>query len=151
MTDETRPALTVHELFEEKHRIEAEKQAAERAAAQRAAEELAERRAAFEARPFSGADRKAMLRHIHEAFDRGERELMLVAFPSSFCPDGGRRINHALEGWPEELPGYARRLYDFWHEALRPGGFGFNARIVNYPHGMPGDVGLFVTWPEAEM
>ena len=31
---------------------------------------------------------------------------------------------------------------------LQPGGFGFSARIINYPDGKPGDVGVFLTWPK---
>ena len=49
------------------------------------------------------------------------------------------------------LPGYARRIHDFWHEDLREGGFGFQARIINFSRsGIPGDVGLFITWSEAK-
>lgn len=144
------PVLTVHELFAERERIEAEKAAAEQAAERRAAAELEERRRAFEARPLTEAECVEIEQKIHAAFDAKERELMILSFPSAFCPDGGRHINHALEGWEQELPGYARRVHDFWESRLKPGGFGFNARVINYPHGMPGDIGLFVTWPEAD-
>ena len=30
----------------------------------------------------------------------------------------------------------------------QPGGFGHGARILNFPGGMLGDVGLFVSWPQ---
>ena len=73
---------------------------------------------------------------------------MLVSFPSAFCRDDGRSINHQLEGWEEQLPGYARRIFEFWRDDLRLGGFGLQGRIVSFENGMPGDVGLFVTWPE---
>ena len=150
MTDAPKPVLSVHSLFAERHQIEEARHAAERAAERRAAEELARQEQAFAERPLTEADIQAMLARIHAAFDQGEREVMLLAFPSTFCPDGGRRINHALEGWQDELPGYAGRLYAYWEEALRPGGFGFSARVITFPHGMPGDIGLFITWPEVE-
>ena len=35
-----------------------------------------------------------------------------------------------------------------WKDNLRAGGFKFEARIINYPGGMPGDVGLFFAWPK---
>ncbi|MCQ4159395.1 hypothetical protein NON00_05595 [Roseomonas sp. GC11] len=150
MSDDEKPALTVHGLFVERQQIEAGKLAAEQAATRHAAEELARQRKAFEARPLTAADRREIQDHIRAAFDAGEKSLQVVTFPSGFCPDEGRHINHALPGWEDELPGYARRVYEFWDEALRPGGFGFNARVISYPNGMPGDIGLFITWPEAD-
>ena len=34
---------------------------------------------------------------------------------------------------------------------LKPGGFKFAARIINYPDGKPGDVGLFFSWPKSAL
>jgi hypothetical protein len=38
-----------------------------------------------------------------------------------------------------------------WKSHLKPGGFGFSVRIIDYPGGMPGDVGLFFTWPNSTL
>jgi hypothetical protein len=107
----------------------------------------------------SGLDR------IRRAFERGEAELMIASFPSSFCTDGGRAvinagappINKPTEAelraraeepeWLATLPAGVRKVHDFWKESLKPGGFQFAARIINYPGGMPGDIGLFFMWP----
>jgi hypothetical protein len=105
---------------------------------------------------------------IKRAFERGENELMFVSFPSEFCSDSGRAIINAGEppiiapskeeeakakdtepDWLHTLPAGARPLYEFWKSELRPAGFGFSAQVINYPHGMPGDVGLFFTWPKS--
>ena len=43
------------------------------------------------------------------------------------------------------------QVYDYWKNNLKPGGFGFSARIINYPGGVPGDVGLFFTWPKSAL
>ena len=86
---------------------------------------------------------------ITRAFNEGEREVMLAHFPSTICEDGGRRINNHLEGWQETLPGAFRDVNTWWETKLKPGGFGFAARVISYPDGMPGDVGIFVTWPES--
>jgi hypothetical protein len=51
--------------------------------------------------------------------------------------------------WLATLPKGARQIYDYWRVHLKPGGFGFIARIIDYPGGMPGDVGLFFTWPKS--
>ena len=116
--------------------------------AQRELERRAGDRRHLEALGLTEAERKGVLSKVKVAFEAGQREVMLVSFPSDFCTDGGRRVNNRLPGWQDTLPGGARALHGFWREALRPGGFGFGARILNFPAGVLGDVGLFVTWPQ---
>ena len=123
-----------------------EGQAAE--TARRELERRAGERRHLEARGLTEADREGVLSKVEAAFEAGQREVMLVSFPSDFCTDGGRRVNNRLPGWQDTLPGGARALHGFWRDALRPGGFGFGARILNFPAGVLGDVGLFVTWPQ---
>jgi hypothetical protein len=107
------------------------------------------------------------LNRIKRAFERGEAELMFSSFPSSFCTDGGRAIINAgvppinkpskeeaarqseEPDWLLTLPAGVHQVFDYWKKNLKPGGFGFSARIINYPGGMPGDVGLFFTWPKS--
>ena len=118
-------------------------------AAQREQEHRASDRRRFEALGLTDADRKDLLSKVRVAFETGQREVMLMSFPSDFCTDGGRRVNNRLPGWQDTLPGGARAFIGFWRDALRPGGFGFGARILNFPAGVLGDVGLFVTWPQS--
>jgi len=35
---------------------------------------------------------------------------------------------------------------EVWEENLKPLGFGLRAEVIDYPHGMPGDVGLYCHW-----
>jgi hypothetical protein len=93
-------------------------------------------------------DRERAIHRIRKAFDAGERELMIVKFPSLLCEDGGRRINNHLEGWQDTLPGVMHKIYEWWDRELKAGGFTFSARVIDFPGGMPGDVGIFVGWPE---
>ena len=123
-------------------------EAAGMAAAQREREHQAGARGRFEARRLTDADRREMLSKVKAAFESGQREVMLVSFPSDFCTDGGRRINNRLPGWQDTLPAGAQVFLEFWRDALQPGGFGLGARILTFPGGMLGDVGLFVTWPQ---
>ncbi len=76
----------------------------------------------------SGLDR------IKRAFERGETELMISSFPSSFCTDGGRAIINAgappinkpskeelaaqadEPEWLETLPAGVHQVYDYWKE-----------------------------------
>ena len=100
---------------------------------------------------------------------RGETELMFSSFPSSFCTDGGRAIINAgvppinkpskeelakqaeEPDWLLTLPNGVHQVFDFWKQHLKPGGFKFGVRIINYPDGKPGDVGLFFSWPKSEL
>lgn len=100
----------------------------------------------FEARSLTDADRRAILTKVEIAFEGGQREMMLVSFPSDYCSDGGRRINNRLEGWRDTLPAGAQPFLELWREALQPGGFGLGCRVLDFPGGMLGSVGLFVTW-----
>ena len=112
---------------------------------------------------------KSGLNRIKRAFERGETELMISSFPSTFCTDDGRAIINAgappinkptkeeaarqaeEPDWLMTLPAGVHQVYDYWKQNLKPGGFGFSARIINYPDGKPGDVGLFFTWPKSGM
>jgi len=36
--------------------------------------------------------------------------------------------------------------YEFWHDHLRTLGFNLKAEVLEYPEGMPGDIGLILGW-----
>ena len=36
--------------------------------------------------------------------------------------------------------------YEFWRDQLQPLGFDLKAEVLEYPGGMPGDIGFFLTW-----
>jgi hypothetical protein len=161
--------LSVSALFAEREaRLRHDKEAVEQLQ-RRKEEELAEFRKRLDNFKLTDAIIQSGLDRIRRAFERGETELMIAAFPSDFCTDGGRSIINAgappinkpskaelaarsdEPEWLATLPAGARQVYDFWKQNLRPGGFGFGARVINYPGGMPGDVGLFFTWPKSTM
>jgi hypothetical protein len=83
---------------------------------------------------------------VDRAAERGQSEVQVYRFPNSLCTDRGRRINNSEPDWHETLEGRPKLAYEFWHEQLRPLGFGLKAQILEYPGGMPGDVGFFLTW-----
>jgi hypothetical protein len=80
------------------------------------------------------------------AAKQGFHQIQVVTFPSSFCTDGGRRINIADPEWPSTLDGFAKQAYEFYERELRPLGYKLHAEIISFPGGMPGDVGLFLKW-----
>jgi hypothetical protein len=83
---------------------------------------------------------------VNQAADRGQTEVQIYRFPNELCSDRGRRINNAEPDWPQTLEGRPKLGYEFWRDHLRPLGFGLKAEVLDYPGGMPGDIGFFLTW-----
>lgn len=131
----------IAELESEKMRLLAEKRAKADAAMDRMARDFVHQHL--------DEDELAELRtKVKHAVDNGQMEVMVMRFPSRLCSDKGRAINNALENWPTTLPGKAADLYALWEERARPAGYKLRAMIVDYPGGMPGDVGLILNWSE---
>jgi hypothetical protein len=89
---------------------------------------------------------RGLLHQAREAAERGAKEFMLMRFPSQALGDSGRAINAAEPDWAATLRGEPAELYHRWESDLRPHGFHLAARILDFPGGMPGDVGLFLVW-----
>jgi hypothetical protein len=83
---------------------------------------------------------------VNRAAERGQTEVQVYRFPNTMCTDRGRRINNSEAGWETTLEGRPKAGYEFWRSHLQPLGFGLKAEVVEYPGGMPGDIGFFVTW-----
>ncbi|GGF66724.1 hypothetical protein GCM10007301_27990 [Azorhizobium oxalatiphilum] len=93
------------------------------------------------------AELKRTLAHkMRSAAERGQNEIMVMRFPNALCTDHGRTINNSAENWPESLTGRPCQAYEFWREHLQPAGFRLKAMIIEWPNGMPGDVGFFLSW-----
>jgi hypothetical protein len=93
---------------------------------------------------------QALRAKLRAAADRGQTELMVMRFPTSLCSDKGRAINNSDPDWPETLTGRPRQAYELWRDQLRPAGYRLSAMIVEWPGGLPGDVGFFLKWGEAK-
>jgi len=86
---------------------------------------------------------------LHQALvaaEAGQDELLVLRFPSELCSDSGRAINITQDGWPETLRGEAAEIYLRWKRDLRPNGFHLAARVLDFPNGIPGDIGLTLQW-----
>jgi hypothetical protein len=153
------PALgALRTALEMRRQREAE---AEKELKRKADEQQSDLRRRLENFEVTDADRQMINEKIKQAFERNEKELMFASFPSEICTDGGRAIINAHEpplnprpkeqkdnepDWVATLPMGFRRVYEDWKEHLKPAGYDFSARIVSYPDGKPGDVGLFFSW-----
>ncbi len=89
-------------------------------------------------------DRAAAI--IDRAVKSGLIEVEVLRFPHELCTDRGRAINQGEPGWESTLTGIPKDMYQFWNEHLRPRGYKVHAQIVDFPRGMPGDVGIFLKW-----
>lgn len=83
---------------------------------------------------------------VRSAAERGDTEIMVLRFPNQICTDKGRAINNNDPSWPDTLTGRPRQAYELWRDHLKPAGYGLKAMIVDWPNGMPGDVGFFLAW-----
>ena len=83
---------------------------------------------------------------IERAVASGLTEVLVMRFPNSLCTDRGRAINQQEPGWETTLTGLPKELYDFWDRQLRPLGYKLKVQIVDFPDGMPGDVGMSLKW-----
>ncbi len=91
---------------------------------------------------------RGIMREAHEAAARGEKQFMLLRFPATLCSDQGRAINALNQSpdWYKTLRGEAAEFYQYWKRDLQPRGFRLGAWVLDFPGGMPGDIGLFLMW-----
>jgi len=83
---------------------------------------------------------------INRAAKNGLTEVEIMRFPNALCTDRGRAINQQERGWEETLSGLPRELFEFWKEYLRPQGYKLRVQIVEFPGGVPGDIGMTLSW-----
>jgi hypothetical protein len=97
-------------------------------------------------------DEIAMVRRlVMNAVKNGKFETLVYSFPSELCTDSGRAINSADSQWTETLQGKAKQFYERYVKFAKPQGYKLKAMIINFPGGIPGDVGFFISWaPEAK-
>lgn len=89
---------------------------------------------------------RALMHQARIAAEHGQREFLLIRFPSQLCSDGGRAVNAFEADWPATLRGEAAEIYLRWHHYLRGRGFRLAARVLDFPGGVPGDIGLYLVW-----
>jgi hypothetical protein len=136
------------EMMEKLALAEAEKA---EAASRRQAEAEAEKKLLLEkiTKPSGVSDEEAMQRVaaiIQRAVSNGQTEVQVYRFPNQLCTDHGRAINQQEPGWEKTLTGLPKEMYEFWNRQLRPLGYKLRFQIVDWPDGLPGDVGITLKW-----
>lgn len=93
-------------------------------------------------------DWRGLVHKARQAAERGEKEFLLLHFPSQLCSDAGRAINMNEPQWAATLRGEAVEICRLWERDLKPNGFRLVARVLDFPDGLPGDIGLFLSWEQ---
>jgi hypothetical protein len=83
---------------------------------------------------------------VERAVSNGLTEIQVYRFPNALCTDNGRAINQQEPGWETTLTGLPKEMYEFWDRQLKPRGYKLKVQIIDFPGGMPGDVGITLKW-----
>lgn len=100
-------------------------------------------------KPEGTSDEEAIRRGleiIHRAVKNRLTEVEIIRFPNELCTDKGRAINQQEPGWENTLTGAPKEIYQFWDKYFRPRGYKLRVQIVDFPSGLPGDIGMTVSW-----
>ena len=113
--------------------------------------EEAEKKALIErlSKPSGLSDEEVMKKAaaiIERAAQNGLTEVQVYRFPNTLCTDRGRAINQQEPGWETTLTGIPKEIYEFWNRRLRPLEYKLRVQIVDFPGGVPGDIGMSLKW-----
>ena len=100
-------------------------------------------------KPSGLSDEEAIQRAIkviERAVSNGRTEVQVHRFPNQLCTDRGRAINQQEPGWENTLTGVPKEIYELWAKYFRQRGYKLKVEIVDFPGGMPGDVGMTLKW-----
>ena len=86
------------------------------------------------------------VRVIERAVSNGLTEVQVYRFPNQLCTDKGRAINQQEPGWEDTLTGIPKEIYQLWAKYFRERGYKLRVEIIDFPGGMPGDVGMTLKW-----
>lgn len=83
---------------------------------------------------------------IKRAADNNRTEVEVGRFPNQLLTDRGRAINQQERGWETTLTGVPKELFEFWSQHLKSRGYKLRMQVVDFPNGMPGDIGITLSW-----
>ena len=83
---------------------------------------------------------------IERAMKNRLTEVEVFRFPNELCTDKGRAINQQESGWEKTLTGSPNEIYQLWDKYFRPRGYKLKVQIMDFPGGLPGDIGMTLSW-----
>jgi len=93
----------------------------------------------------SGISEEEAIKRGITIIERATRNRM-TEVPNELCTDKGRAINQQEPGWEKTLTGAPKEIYQLWEKYFRPRGYKLKAQTLEYPGGLPGDIGLTLSW-----
>jgi hypothetical protein len=83
---------------------------------------------------------------IQRAVKNGLQEVQVYRFPNIICTDRGRAINQMEPGWENTLTGIPKEIHQLWKDYLQPRGYKISYQVIDFPGGVPGDIGITLSW-----
>jgi hypothetical protein len=83
---------------------------------------------------------------IQRAVRNGMTEVQVYRFPNLLCTDRGRAINQQEPGWEKTLTGIPKEIFQLWSDYLKSRGYRIRYQVIDFPGGMPGDIGITISW-----
>jgi hypothetical protein len=81
---------------------------------------------------------------IQRAVRNGLTEVLVYRFPNTLCTDKGRAINQMEKGWENTLTGIPKEIFQLWTDYLKSRGYRIAYQIIEFPGGIPGDIGITI-------
>ncbi|HEU0145490.1 MAG TPA: hypothetical protein VFR21_01270 [Bradyrhizobium sp.] len=91
---------------------------------------------------------KLAARVIQRAVRNGLTEVLVYRFPHTLCTDNGRAINQQEPGWEKTLTGIPQEIFKLWSDHLKPRGYRIRYQVLEFPGGLPGDIGIVIAWAD---
>lgn len=85
---------------------------------------------------------------IQRAVRNGLKEVQVYRFPNTLCDDRGRAINQMEKGWEKTLTGVPKEIFQLWSDYLKPLGYRIRYQVIDFPGGVPGDIGVTISWAD---
>ena len=83
---------------------------------------------------------------IQRAVRNGLTEVQVYRFPNTLCTDKGRAIIQQEPGWEKTLTGIPKEIFQLWADYLKPREYRISYEVIDYPGGVPGDIGITISW-----
>lgn len=83
---------------------------------------------------------------IERAVSNGKAEVQIYRFRNALCTDRGRAIIQQEVGWEKTLTDVPKEIYKLWSAHFRDKGYKLRVEIIDFPGGLPGDIGMTLSW-----
>jgi hypothetical protein len=83
---------------------------------------------------------------IQRAVRNGLTEVQIYRFPNTHRQ--GPRHQPDGKGLGEDAGRVPKEIYQLWSDYLQPRGYRIRYQVIDFPGGVPGDIGITISWDE---